>query len=220
MAKQILEYVNAERTANGRSALVWDESIYNYACQRAQEIVTDFSHDKNAHSGYGENILMRTANITSSAYDLYMQWYNSSGHHTNYLNSQWSTTACAVYYYNGAYYAVQNFMVAGTRYTASNGVSVVITPSGGVSYNTYDTATQQAIAEANAKNANTEIETEKANLVNNGYTAYTASNGVTIYYNHNNANGVKCDVRGFNPPSDEAFNAAIAEHNKLTHSNW
>jgi uncharacterized protein YkwD len=225
MAKQVWEYVNAERTANGKSALAWDESIYSYACQRAPEIITDFSHDKNNHSGYGENILSRPESMTSSAYDIHMQWYNSPGHHTNYMNSDYVSGACAIYYYNGTYYAVQNFMVEGTRYTASNGVSVIITPNGGISYIVNDSATQQAIAEAQKssqmaeakqKIANDTAESEANELLNEGYTAFTASNGLTIYYKHNGRN---CDAVCTTWLSDESeAETAFAEH-EATH-NW
>jgi uncharacterized protein YkwD len=225
MAKQVWEYVNAERTANGKSALAWDESIYSYACQRAPEIITNFSHDKNNHSGYGENILSRPESMTSSAYDIHMQWYNSPGHHTNYMNSDYVSGACAIYYYNGTYYAVQNFMVEGTRYTASNGVSVIITPNGGISYIVNDNATQQAIAEAQKssqmaeakqKIANNTAESEANELLNEGYTAFTASNGLTIYYKHNGRN---CDAVCTTWLSDESeAETAFAEH-EATH-NW
>ncbi len=225
MAKQVWEYVNAERTANGKSALAWDESIYSYACQRAPEIITDFSHDKNNHSGYGENILSRPESMTSSAYDIHMQWYNSPGHHTNYMNSDYVSGACAIYYYNGTYYAVQNFMVEGTRYTASNGISVIITPNGGISYIVNDSATQQAIAEAQKssqmaeakqKIANDTAESETNELLNEGYTAFTASNGLTIYYKHNGRN---CDAVCTTWLSDESeAETAFAEHD-ATH-NW
>lgn len=41
-AEEVWSYVNAERTAAGLNALTWDEDIYNFACQRAQAIVSDF----------------------------------------------------------------------------------------------------------------------------------------------------------------------------------
>lgn len=41
-AEEVWSYVNAERTAAGLNALTWDEDIYNFACQRAQTIVSDF----------------------------------------------------------------------------------------------------------------------------------------------------------------------------------
>jgi uncharacterized protein YgiM (DUF1202 family) len=111
MAQEIWGYVNAERTAAGLNALEWDEDIYNFACQRAQAIVTDFSH--NGHGNYGENILSRPFSMTSSAYDLHMQWYNSQGHHDNYMYSKYTSGACAVYYYDGTYYGVEDFYMPG-----------------------------------------------------------------------------------------------------------
>lgn len=53
----------------GLNALTWDEDIYNFACQRAQAIVSDFSH--NGCGNYGENIALNSA---GSAYRIHMQW--------------------------------------------------------------------------------------------------------------------------------------------------
>ena len=68
-AEEVWSYVNAERTAAGLNALTWDEDIYNFACQRAQAIVSDFSH--NGCGNYGENIALNSA---GSAYRIHMQW--------------------------------------------------------------------------------------------------------------------------------------------------
>lgn len=75
-AEEVWSYVNAERTAAGLNALTWDEDIYNFACQRAQAIVSDFSH--NGCGNYGENIALNSA---GSAYRIHMQWFYSTGHH-------------------------------------------------------------------------------------------------------------------------------------------
>lgn len=68
-AEEVWSYVNAERIAAGLNALTWDEDIYNFACQRAQAIVSDFSH--NGCGNYGENIALNSA---GSAYRIHMQW--------------------------------------------------------------------------------------------------------------------------------------------------
>lgn len=104
VAQEIWNFVNAERTANGIPALAWDEETYEFSCKRAQAIVTDFSH--NGSGFYGENILM---NWTTDANTLHMQWYNSQGHHDNYMLTGYTSGACAVYVCNGAVYAVENF---------------------------------------------------------------------------------------------------------------
>jgi hypothetical protein len=118
MAQEIWGYVNAERTEAGLNALEWDENIYDFACQRAQAIITDFSH--NGHGNYGENILSRPSSMTSSAYDLHMQWHDSQGHHDNYMYSKYISGACAVYCYDGTYYAVEDFYMPGAIWSSSN----------------------------------------------------------------------------------------------------
>lgn len=140
VAQEIWNLVNEERTAAGLNALEWDDSIYEFACSRAKKIVTDFSH--NGSGMYGENILM---NYTTDANTLHMQWYNSSGHHDNYMRDKYNRGACAVYVYNGRVYAVENFGLTVTdgysnglnyesfpSYTASNGVILRINNDGSV----------------------------------------------------------------------------------------
>lgn len=106
MAESIWAMVNAERTANGLPALEWDEAAYNYACGRCVYITSDFSHTGCTMNG--ENILMN-GNSSATASTLHNQWYNSPGHHANYLSADYYSGACAVYYYQGSYYAVENF---------------------------------------------------------------------------------------------------------------
>lgn len=157
-AEAIWSYVNAERTAAGLNELAWDENIYNFACQRAQAIVNDFSH--NGHGSYGENILQGCADDDS--YMIHMLWHNSTGHYNNYMHSPYVSGACAVFRYNGSTYAVENFAIgssgnsttttrevngqsvtvtqaeaaaidAGNIWTASNGVVIYITGDGSAS---------------------------------------------------------------------------------------
>lgn len=103
-AEEVWAYVNAERTAAGLNPIAWDESIYNFACQRAQAIVTDYSH--NGHGNYGENILQAR---TIDSYEIHMIWHNSTGHYNNYMRSKYTRGACAIYVYDGVIYAVENF---------------------------------------------------------------------------------------------------------------
>lgn len=105
-AEEIWSYVNAERTAAGLNEIAWDEDIYNFACQRAQAIVTDYSH--NGHGNYGENIDMYLG-YSGDPYSIHMAWHNSTGHYNNYMNERYTIGACAVYIYNGIAYAVENF---------------------------------------------------------------------------------------------------------------
>lgn len=105
MAQQVWAYVNAERAAAGLNTLAWSEDIYNFACTRAQAIVTDFSHSGKPDY-YGENILI---NYDGTAESIQNQWKNSPVHYENYMKSAYTTGACAIYVYNGSYYAVENF---------------------------------------------------------------------------------------------------------------
>lgn len=115
MAQQIWAYVNEERAAAGLNAIAWDEDIYNFACQRAQAIVTNYSHDGCGY--YAENIYGSIPS-TWTAYDIHTGWHNSKGHYNNYMNSEFATGACAVYMCNGYYYAVENFTRASSAKTA------------------------------------------------------------------------------------------------------
>lgn len=114
MAQQIWAYVNEERAAAGLNTLTWDESIYNFTCSRAQAIVTNYSHE--GCGNYGENIYGSIPS-TWTAHDIHMGWYNSKGHHDNYMRSDIGSGACAVYAYNGYYYAVENFLLASSPQT-------------------------------------------------------------------------------------------------------
>lgn len=113
IAEQVWAYVNAERTAAGLNALAWDENVYNFACQRAQAIVTDYSHNGNA-SYYGENIEI---DVSGDAETIHKIWYNSPGHHANYMNTLYGSGACAIYAYNGRYYCVETFAMTSSPQT-------------------------------------------------------------------------------------------------------
>ncbi len=150
-AEEVWKCMNEERVAEGRNPLAWDEDIYNFACQRASLLVTDYSH--NGCGSYGENIYNSTG-LPSSGELIHLSWYLSPGHHANYLDSRYGSGACAVYVYNGSVYAVENFALAsvpneqitgepenteseligeidnGTYWTASNGVTLFIRSDG------------------------------------------------------------------------------------------
>ena len=161
IAERVWTYVNAEHAAAGLNTLVWDENIYNFACTRAQQIVTDFSH--NGHGSYGENIETHCIRTAEAIHDA---WYNSPGHHSNYMNASYGSGACAVYVYNGVIYAVENFALAsssqtdpyatqtrevnGNTWTASNGVIVYILSNGDRFCNATDDAALAALNEYDA----------------------------------------------------------------------
>lgn len=155
MAQQVWAYVNAERAAAGLNALAWDEDIYNFSCQRAQQIITDFSHNGNK-SYYGENILI---NYDGTAESIHNQWKNSPVHYENYMKSAYATGACAVYIHDGYYYAVENFTRASSAKDAEYHAS-------------YTTR------EINGKTV--ELTGAEAKAFDEG-NYWTASNGITVY---------------------------------------
>lgn len=78
---------------NGGTPLAWSETYYRQACDRAREIVTNFSHDGfYSTTAYAENIAKGSydANVMVQA------WYNSDGHRNNMLHG-WNYGAIACY---------------------------------------------------------------------------------------------------------------------------
>jgi uncharacterized protein YkwD len=152
IAQQIWAKVNAERAAAGENAIAWNEEIYSFACQRAQAIVNDYSH--NGCGNYAENIYWGYG--APSADYIHQGWHDSPGHYANYMRQSSGVGACAVYVVNGNWYAVENFSMtapgetitsdeaierglvsqsdnytpSGTPYTASNGVTIYVEQNG------------------------------------------------------------------------------------------
>ena len=169
MAQQIWAYVNEERAAAGLNAIAWDEDIYNFACQRAQAIVTNYSHDGCGY--YAENIYGSIPS-TWTAYDIHTGWHNSPVHYENYMKSAFTTGACAVYMCNGYCYAVENFTRASSAKTAEYQASATT-------------------REVNGETLN--LSGQQAEAVDNGNT-WTASNGVVIYIQSNG--NLSCNTVG------------------------
>lgn len=155
-AEEVWEYMNAERVAAGLNEIAWDEEIYNFACQRAQAIVTDYSH--NGCGNYGENCAI---DYSGDGYRIHMQWYGSPGHHANYMTPKYTIGACAVYVYNGVSYCVENFSsgrssskgvtdTVVSTWTASNGVTISVLKSGNLSANAVGPEADAAFAEYEA----------------------------------------------------------------------
>ena len=179
IAEQVWAYVNEERAAAGLNTLAWDENIYNFACTRAQQIVTDFSH--NGHGSYGENI---ETHFLGTAEAIHNAWYNSPGHHSNYMNASYGSGACAVYVYNGATYAVENFALASSPQT--------------------DSADPYSTNQTREYNGETlDLSGQQAEAFDNG-NFWVASNGVIIYIQSNG--NLSCNAVG-----DEAM-AALNEY--------
>jgi uncharacterized protein YkwD len=154
MAEQIFAKINAERSAAGINTLTWDETAYNFACSRAQQIVSDFSHDGNTDY-YGENC--GRGGSTPSADTIHQGFHDSTGHYNNYMNSMYTAGACAVYVTNGSWYAVETFIPAWYNSSSSS------------------TETHTVTAEDMASDPNTVQNTAPSS------NSWTASNGVTVY---------------------------------------
>ncbi len=159
-AEEVWGHMNDERVSAGLNALAWDENIYNFACQRARQIVDDFSH--NGCGNYGENIEYQSGS-TPNGLSIHMLWFLSPGHHENYMNANYGSGACAVFVYRGMTYAVENFALA------SNSNSQ---PAGGS--NSEPANTEPANAET------PDTEGELVGEIETG-TTWTASNGVTLF---------------------------------------
>ncbi len=158
-AEDVWRYMNEERVSEGLNALEWDENIYNFACQRAQQIVTDFSH--NGCGNYGENIEYMSAAIANGS-TIHSAWYYSPGHHANYMNSAYGSGACAVYVYNGMAYSVENFALA---FNSNAQTTSPDSQPGNTNETSGETAQQ---------------ETEVVGEIDYG-TTWTASNGVSLF---------------------------------------
>lgn len=179
IAEQVWAYVNAERAAAGLNTLVWDENIYNFACTRAQQIVTDFSH--NGHGSYGENI---ETHFLGTAEAIHNAWYNSPGHHSNYMNASYGSGACAVYVYNGATYAVENFALASSPQT--------------------DSADPYSTNQTREYNGETlDLSGQQAKAFDNG-NFWVASNGIIVYAE--SSGNLSCNATG------DAAMAALNEY--------
>lgn len=168
-AEQVWAYVNAERTAAGLNAVAWDENAYNFACQRAQAIVTNFSHE--GCGSYYENILLTPYH---DAYDLHMLWQGSPKHYANYMNAGHVSGACAVYTYNGTTYAVEEFVLAYSPQT--------------------DSANPYASNQTREVNGTTaDLSGAQAEAFDNGNT-WTASNGIVVYVE--SGGNLSCNATG------------------------
>lgn len=136
-AEEVWSYMNAERAEAGLNTIAWDEEIYNFACQRAQAIIADFSH--NGCGNYSENIEKGTMGAKPNGYNIHSAWHYSQGHYNNYMNSRHTKGACAVFVYNGMYYAVEEFTNDSGYGTGGNTTRVI-------NGQTYDVSSAEAAA--------------------------------------------------------------------------
>lgn len=113
-AEEAFRLVNEQRSAAGLQPLVWDDSIYETAVLRAEEILTYYSHTRTATGrttvedfAMGEN-LNRLWGDTSAAAAV-QSWMNSPTHKENLLRDYYTKTAVACYETEKYCYYVQLF---------------------------------------------------------------------------------------------------------------
>lgn len=96
---EMLGYINAARANVGYDPLTIDWGMCSAAQARANQIVSDYSHNGN-NTGYAENI-----NMALSVSDCYYSWAGSSGHYANMVGGgytrfgfAWASGPDAVYF--------------------------------------------------------------------------------------------------------------------------
>lgn len=118
--EQVVELVNKERRAAGKTALQSDDELDAIAALRAKEIAKKFDHTRPDgkscftaidEAGYSymsaaENIAY---NYTDSADEVMEIWMNSPGHKSNILSGDSSKIGVGHYEANGRHYWVQVF---------------------------------------------------------------------------------------------------------------
>ena len=100
-----MDYLNQKRAEAGLSALAWDDSMAATACERAEEIVSDFSHS--GMRNCSEEICHK--NTSGSVSSWYSGFYNSSGHRLAMMTEANTQTAAAVCKAGNMYYVVVLF---------------------------------------------------------------------------------------------------------------
>ncbi|MGD9559674.1 MAG: Ig-like domain-containing protein [Oscillospiraceae bacterium] len=128
----ILDMVNAERQAAGRSLLTMDADLLDAAMQRAAEQVLYYNHTRPdgtscftvSSKASGENIAVGQG----SAQAVHQAWHNSTGHYNNYMNTAHRIAGIGAVIYNGHRYWVQLFG-GGTARTAAKPANTTATRS-------------------------------------------------------------------------------------------
>lgn len=120
MQTQMLGYINADRKANGLSALTLDKTLCNGAYLKSKDMAENnyFSHTSPtygspftmmqslgiSYTAAGENIALNTS--VKGAYDAFM---NSSGHRANILSSSFGKVGLGFYQEGSYLYVTQWF---------------------------------------------------------------------------------------------------------------
>jgi uncharacterized protein YkwD len=124
-ARASFDRLNEYRAQAGLSALTWNDTLYQAALIRSQELPSNMSHTRPDGSDCftvftevgatsdistiwgGENIARLRS---SSGIDAMDGWYGSDGHRANMLKAEYTQAAVAVVYVNGMYYWTTLFM--------------------------------------------------------------------------------------------------------------
>ena len=112
-AFKVLELVNQERAAQGRSALTMDKELLECAMQRAAELSLLFEHTRPSGArgldisdlAWGENIAVGQ----TSAAMVMDSWIESEGHHDNMINSRWTSIGVGAVVVNDQFFWCQLF---------------------------------------------------------------------------------------------------------------
>lgn len=114
-AMRAFNLVNAERSANGLSSLVWDNNLESTSAIRAEECSVSFSHTRpNGRPWYTVNSkIMGGENLAYGYYDANSAvdaWMDSPTHRENILWPEFTKVAISVYAADdGTYYWAQEF---------------------------------------------------------------------------------------------------------------
>lgn len=143
-AYAVLEIVNQQRTANGLSALVMNESLLETAMQRAAETSVLFSHTRpDGSSCYSLNSLMMGENIAcgyTTANAVMNCWMNSSGHKENILETSFTTIGIGCFVIDGVYYWVQCFGTGSDTSSCVSPSNTAVSPTIAIATGTFQEA--------------------------------------------------------------------------------
>lgn len=130
-AQEVLDIVNAERTAKGLNALKTDYELQKAAMLRAAEISLNFEHYRPngtlcttiSSKVNGENIAY---NMKDAKYTMNM-WMNSKGHRDSILDSEFKSIGVGCFKNGDIYYWVQLFGVGDSTFELKKSGSQSIT---------------------------------------------------------------------------------------------
>ena len=97
--------MNQKRAEAGLPELSWSDSLASTACERAEEIVSDFSHNGSRNC----SLEICHSDPSGSVSSWYSGFYNSSGHRLAMMTEANTQTAAAVCKAGNMYYVVVLF---------------------------------------------------------------------------------------------------------------